>query len=125
MVRAQRQRSRGDEIPVTPDGRYVVVDGVLWRATRPDLPEDQRRELVHALMDARRAVKGAKDDAALRAARQAVDAAKVALGERGPRWWTDGTPDYNRRAIANSPYAEWWRQRAAGAGMHANAGATG
>ena len=62
-------------------------------------------------MDARRAVAEARrtDDAGrLRAARVAVNAAKVALGERGPVWWTDGTPDYNRRLVKNSPYADWY-----------------
>ncbi|WP_294320752.1 hypothetical protein [uncultured Sphingomonas sp.] len=98
------------EPPHTPDGRYIVVDGVLWRATRPDLPEAERDGLVHALMDARRAVgagKRAADDAAVAKAGKAVDAAKVALGERGPVWWTDGAPDYNRHKVANTPYADW------------------
>lgn len=97
--------------PRTPDGRYIVVDGVLWRATRPDLSEAERERLVHDLMDARRAVgagKRAGDDAAVAAARKAVDAAKVALGERGPVWWDDGAPDYNRRKVENTPYAGWW-----------------
>ena len=44
----------------------------------------------------------------LRQARTAVDAAKVALGERGPVWWTDGAPDYNRHMAKNSPYAAWF-----------------
>jgi len=38
----------------------------------------------------------------------AVDAAKHALGERGPVWWTDGAPDFNRRLVANTPYAAWY-----------------
>ncbi len=42
------------------------------------------------------------------AARARVDAAKVALGERGPVWWTDGAPDLNRRMAKNTPYAEWF-----------------
>jgi hypothetical protein len=41
-------------------------------------------------------------------ARAAVDRAKIALGERGPVWWTDGAPDYNRRLAKNTPYAEWF-----------------
>ena len=41
-----------------------------------------------------------------RAAR--VDAAKRALGERGPVWWTDGAPDYNRRMVIDTPYAAWF-----------------
>jgi hypothetical protein len=34
--------------------------------------------------------------------------AKLALGERGPPWWTDGAPDYNRHLVKNSPYIEWY-----------------
>jgi len=101
--------------PRTPDGRYIVVDGVLWRATRPDLSDDAREALVKALMSARRAVGQARDDpAALKAARAGVDAAKVALGERGPVWWDDGAPDLNRHKVANSPYAGWWAETTEG-----------
>ncbi|MFD1034265.1 hypothetical protein ACFQ15_06325 [Sphingomonas hankookensis] len=100
--------------PTTPDGRYIVVDGVLWRATRPDLSDKDRDRLVHDLMDARRAVgagKRAGDDAAVAKARRSVDAAKVGLGERGPVWWDDGAPDFNRRKVENTPYAAWWAGR--------------
>ncbi len=96
---------------VTPDGRYIVVRGRLWRRQRPDLEPARRDELVHALMDARRAVKhGRRDDdpAAVAAARAAVDAAKRALGERGPVWWTDGAPDLNRHMARNTDYAAWY-----------------
>ncbi len=96
--------------PRTPDGRYIVVDGVVWRATRPDLSEEERDRLVKQLMAARRAVGQAADDAAMKTARAAVNAAKVALGERGPVWWNDGAPDVNRRKIENTPYAEWWAE---------------
>jgi hypothetical protein len=41
-------------------------------------------------------------------ARAAVDRAKVALGERGPAWWTDGAPDLNRRLVRGTPYAAWF-----------------
>lgn len=77
----------------TPDGRWIVVDGRRWRATDPDLPEERRKELVSELMSARSAVGWAKrkdDPEAERAARDRVHAAKVALGERGPKWWEDG-----------------------------------
>ena len=50
---------------------------------------------------------------ALRAARDRVDAAKHALGERGPPWWTDGAPDLNRRMVAGTPYAAWFAALAA------------
>jgi len=97
--------------PVTPDGRYFVVKGQLWRCSNPSLEEDVRQRLVDALMAARREVKKAKDseDASqLKRAREKVQVAKVALGERGPVWWTDGSPDFNRRLVINSPYAEWF-----------------
>jgi len=99
--------------PITPDGRYFVVRGRLWRCTDPHLPDERRETLTHELMDARRQVGSAKrqgDEAALRNARAAVDAAKRALGERGPVWWTDGAPDYNRHLAKNTPYADWYRQ---------------
>jgi hypothetical protein len=60
------------------------------------------------LMAARRAVRDAKSDLlAVKQARAAVDVAKVGLGERGPAWWSDGAPDYNRKLAKNTPYAEW------------------
>jgi hypothetical protein len=97
--------------PVTPDGRYFVVRGRLWRTTNPALPAETRDRLTRELMEARRAVRTAKsagDPEAERAARAAVDAAKRGLGERGPVWWTDGAPDYNRRMARLTPYAEWF-----------------
>ena len=80
----------------------------MWRASNPALPEAERQRLVDRLMDARRAVAAAKrahDAAAESAARVQVDAAKIALGERGPVWWDDGAPDYNRHLVKNTPYA--------------------
>jgi hypothetical protein len=60
-------------------------------------------------MSARRAVRDAKGDPEATArARARVDAAKRALGERGPVWWTDGAPDLNRRMARNTPYADWF-----------------
>jgi hypothetical protein len=97
--------------PVTPDGRYFVVRGRLWRTANPALPAAERERLVKELMAARAAVgRGQKagDKDAVTAARRRVDAAKRALGERGPVWWADGSPDYNRRMAANTPYREWF-----------------
>ena len=62
-------------------------------------------------MTARRAVAVARkagDAAQLATARAAVDVSKRGLGERGPVWWTDGAPDYNRHLARNTPYAEWY-----------------
>ncbi|MCX2898122.1 hypothetical protein [Pseudomonas mandelii] len=95
----------------TPDGRYFVVKDQLWRCTDPSLAVDERQLLVNELMNARREVKAAKasgDVAQLKRARINVNSAKVALGERGPVWWDDGSPDYNRFKVANTPYAQWY-----------------
>lgn len=97
--------------PQTPDGRYFVVSGVLWRCSNPALTEAERRYWVDRLMAARRRVKAAKsanDVEELAAARASVQKAKVALGERGPVWWTDGAPDLNRHRIGHTPYAQWF-----------------
>ncbi|MDT8879505.1 hypothetical protein RSO68_08490 [Halomonas saccharevitans] len=97
----------------TPDGRYIVVRGRLWRCTNPELPEPERQAWVERLMRARRDVAQAKrtqDPQAQREARDRVDEAKRALGERGPVWWTDGAPDYTRCMARNTPYAAWYRE---------------
>lgn len=103
--------TKSDAAVVTPDGRYLVVRGRLWRRTNPALAEEVTAHFVRELMEARRAVGRARrsgDRGALADAGAKVDAAKVALGERGPVWWTDGAPDFNRRMARNTPYAEWW-----------------
>jgi hypothetical protein len=77
----------------------------------PDLAEAKRADLVDRLMAARRAVleaKKAKDREAEVAVRKAVDEVKRALGERGPVWWDDGSPDLNRHMAKNTPYADWY-----------------
>ena len=88
---------------MTPDGRYLVVRGRLWRRSDPTLADEERARLVAELMAARRAI-GAGD----LSARARVHAAKVALGERGPVWWTDGAADLNRHFARNTPYAAWY-----------------
>lgn len=97
--------------PVTPDGRYLVVRGRLWRASNPDLPEDRAAQLVRTLMEARRQVAAARrsgDAAAEAAAHRAVDEAKIGLGERGPVWWKDGAADLNRHLARTTIYADWY-----------------
>jgi len=98
--------------PHTPDGRYFVMVGRagprLWRATNPSLPAEERARLTSELMSARRAVRVAADADTLVDARARVQAAKVALGERGPVWWTDGAADLNRRLVKGTCYADWW-----------------
>ena len=78
------------KIEKTEDGRHVIIDGRRWRATNPNLPEEERRRLVNELMAARRDVGKALRDGDAEAeasARRRVHDAKVALGERGPKWW--------------------------------------
>ena len=97
--------------PVTPDGRYFVVRGRLWRMANPGLDQAERADLVSRLMAARRAVRDARkaaDPDAEATARRAVDEVKQALGERGPVWWDDGSPDLNRLMAKNTLYAEWY-----------------
>ena len=102
-----------EKYPVTPDGRYFVVRGRLWRCSRPTLFPTQRQELVQNLMAARRAkglAQQRSDREAQVTARQQVEEIKQKLGERGPVWWTDGAPDWNRHLVKNTPYANWWQK---------------
>lgn len=95
--------------PDTPDGRYFVVRGRLWRKSNPGLDNETRERLIKELMSARRAVREAKSQSsAMQKARREVNQAKVALGERGPVWWDDGAPDFNRHHVKYTPYAAWF-----------------
>lgn len=94
--------------PITPDGRYLVARGRLKRCTNPTLDPGERRRQIKLLMQGRMGGDRAK-----------VEAAKIALGEAGPVWWTDGTPDLSAHAPADTPYSAWWAglsdaERAAG-----------
>ena len=84
--RAKRPPPPRPEPPLfTPDGRYLVVRGRLWRRTNPNLPEAERVRLVGQLSSARRAIAKALragDAEAEHEARGKVHSAKVALGER-------------------------------------------
>lgn len=95
----------------TPDGRYIVVRGRLWRATNPTLGLQERDQLTDKLMQARRAVAAAlksNNPHELKEARRQVDETKRGLGERGPVWWSDGAPDLNRHMARNTSYADWY-----------------
>lgn len=103
--------ANSDKYPTTPDGRYFVVRGRLWRCSNPGLDETTRDKFTYQLMMARRDVQTQKkraDERAEKWAHAEVNRLKVALGERGPVWWTDGEPDYNRHKAATTPYAEWY-----------------
>ena len=107
------KRSRPNPL-TTPDGRYIVVRGRLWRTSNPALNGDEHKQLIDDLMGARRAVGAARragDKDAEEKAHAAADRAKHALGERGPVWWQDGAPDFNRHMARNSPYAHWFAKR--------------
>src|ERR1700761_2069916 len=97
--------------PVTPDGRYFVVRGRLWRCSNPHLSDEEKTHWTAILMSARRA-KGVAmrrgDRDSQEQARKNIDVAKIALGERGPVWWTDGAPDLNRHMAKNTSYATWF-----------------
>ena len=90
---AAQAASGKKRVEVVDGGRYVRIDGRRWRATDPGLPEEERARLVSELMRARRDVGRALragDTEAEREARGRVNDAKVALGERGPKWWERG-----------------------------------
>jgi hypothetical protein len=68
----------------------MIIRGRRWRATDPQVPPEASAVLRRELMSARRAVGAALragDGDAERAARDRVQRAKVALGERGTPWW--------------------------------------
>jgi len=95
----------------TPDGRYIVIQGRLWRAANPSLPAEAKVRHMRELLNGRRALKAAKvanDEDAITAARRIIAGAQVGLGERGKVWWKDGAPDLNRTLAKNSPYADWY-----------------
>jgi len=99
--------------PTTPDGRYFVVRGRLWRCTNPMLDPEERGDLVRRLMagwSAKRQANRLGDAEGRKAAMLSINDAKTALGERGPVWWTDGAPDYNRRMAKATPYADWFAE---------------
>lgn len=91
------------EPETTDDGRYVVIDGRRWRATDPAIPEDRRAELQRVLMAWRRDVKRTKGTAEEPTSRAGVQAAKVALGERGTPWWEQTDAERRARWEADVP----------------------
>jgi hypothetical protein len=92
-----------DAPETTPDGRFLVIDGRRWRATDPAIPEARRAELTSILMAWRRDVRRAKGTPDEAAARAGVQAAKVALGERGTPWWEQTDDERRARWSADVP----------------------
>jgi len=88
---------------VTPDGRYLLIDGRRWRASDPAIPEARRAELTRILMAWRRDVRRVKGTEGETAARAGVHAAKVALGERGTPWWEQSDEDRRARWSTDVP----------------------
>ena len=87
-----------NEPELTDDGHYIVINGRRWRATDPAIPEERRAELTTILMAWRREVRRTKGTAEESVARGGVQAAKVALGERGsPPWWEQTNDDRRKR----------------------------
>ena len=84
-----------EDVEHTDDGRWIVVDGRRWRATDPLIPDERRSELQRVLMAWRRDVRRTKGTDEERRSRDGVQAAKVALGERGTPWW-EQTEDERR-----------------------------
>jgi hypothetical protein len=79
----------------------------------PKLNEFERRKLkakLGLLRTRGRVAHLSGDDLLVQELRHEIDRIKQALGERGPVWWADGTPDYNGRLVTASPYASWWSQ---------------
>ena len=70
------------------DDHYFVINDRRWRKTDPHIPDKLRAELVKELMAARRV----QD-------RPRVQDAKVALGERGEKWWEAPSPEGLRKRL--------------------------
>ena len=87
----------------TEDGRYLVIDGRRWRATDPAIPQARREELTRVLMAWRREVRRTRGTEQEAASRAGVQAAKVALGERGTPWWEQTDDERRARWSAEVP----------------------
>ncbi len=91
------------DVRPTDDGHHVVIDGRKWRATDPAIPAGRRDELQRILMAWRREVKRTRGTGQERASRAGVQAAKVALGERGTPWWEQSDAERRTRWEADVP----------------------
>ena len=91
------------DVERTEDGRFLVIDGRRWRATDPLVPEERQAELRSVLMAWRREVRRTKGTDEERRSRDGVQAAKVALGERGTPWWEQSDDERRARWSADVP----------------------
>lgn len=82
-----------------PKSAFFTAGRRRWRATDPRIPHNLRQELVNELMAARRAIREARNELAIREGRRRVNDAKVALGERGQGWWLPATLAATNRRI--------------------------
>ena len=96
-------------------GLALLAPGLVMAQDAGTLTAEERYIINHHIVQTilmleprRLAARAAADPDAEDAAHRAVDAAKQALGERGPVWWTDGAPDLNRKMARNTAYAEWF-----------------
>jgi hypothetical protein len=90
--------------PITEDGHYLLINGRRWRASDPSIPEERRAELTRILMSWRREVRRTKGTDEEPTARAGVQAAKLALGERGtPPWWEQSDAQRRTRWEADVP----------------------
>ena len=81
-----------------------MIKGRRWRATDPSIPEERRDELTRVLMAWRREVNRTQGTEGESAARAGVQAAKVALGERGqPPWWEQSVDERQTRWSTEVP----------------------
>ena len=94
--------------PETPDGRYFVSRGKLWRMTNPALSDGERRSAIKSMMQARLALRHASSGTEAEMARRDLNAAKMLLGETGPVWWNDGAADLTGQHPGGTIYAAWW-----------------
>ena len=82
----------------------MVIDGRRWRATDPAIPEARRAELALTIMAWRchetSHPRHRRGDGVSRAG---VQAAKVALGERGTPWWEQSDEERRARWAADVP----------------------
>lgn len=80
-----------------------MIDGRRWRGSDPAIPEARHAELTWALMAWRREVRRTRGTADEAAARAGVQAAKVALGERGTPWWEQTEAERRERWSVDVP----------------------